>query len=184
MKAALPASVGSAVFVVQTIAVEKIAVEKIVVFEEKLMNSTQSLSSFFSVTLLLLMCSTGAARAAVPIVWFTAITDTAANEALQAAAVNASVAGKNTASKAPVNPFGSRPVSGATLSAKRGGASVFSDAELKGVVSNNVASHLTTGMNVISEGAFSGSSGLPLVVQNSGNNVLIQNSTIVNVQLK
>ena len=152
--------------------------------EEKLMNSAKSLSSFFSFTLLLVICCNGAARAAVPIVWFAAIPQTAANEALQGAAVDVPVAAKNTALKASTNPFGSRPVSGATLGAKRGGASVFSDAELKGVVSNNVASHLTTGMNVISEGAFSGSSGLPLVVQNSGNNVLIQNSTIVNVQLK
>jgi hypothetical protein len=39
-------------------------------------------------------------------------------------------------------------------------------------------------MNVISDGAFSGSVGLPMVIQNSGNNVLIQNATIVNVQLK
>ena len=148
------------------------------------MNSAKSLSSFFSVTLLLVICCTGAAQAAVPIVWFTAISETVAKESLTPPTANQPVAGKNAAFTAPNNPFGSRPVSSATLNAKRGGERVFNDAELKGVVSNNVASHLTTGMNVISEGAFSGSSGLPLVVQNSGNNVLIQNSTIVNVQLK
>ena len=46
------------------------------------------------------------------------------------------------------------------------------------------ASNVTTGSNVISDGAFAGIGGLPMVIQNSGNNVLIQNATIVNVQLK
>lgn len=82
------------------------------------------------------------------------------------------------------NPFGSKPMAAAALAAKRGGDRVFNDAQLKGVVADNHASNLTTGMNVISEGAFSGSAGLSTVIQNSGNNVLIQNSTIVNVQLK
>lgn len=82
------------------------------------------------------------------------------------------------------NPFGSKPMAAAALAAKRGGDRVFNDAQLKGVVADNQASNLTTGMNVISEGAFSGSAGLSTVIQNSGNNVLIQNSTIVNVQLK
>ena len=82
------------------------------------------------------------------------------------------------------NPFSSKPVPSATLASRRGGDSVFNDNKLKGVVADNKASNLTTGMNVISEGAFAGSSGLPTVIQNSGNNVLIQNSTIVNVQVK
>ena len=43
---------------------------------------------------------------------------------------------------------------------------------------------LATGSNVIADGAFSGASGLPMVIQNSGNNVLIQSATIVNVQLQ
>ena len=81
-------------------------------------------------------------------------------------------------------PFSSKPVPSATLASKRGGESVFNDNKLKGVVADNKASNLTTGMNVISDGAFAGSSGLPTVIQNSGNNVLIQNSTIVNVQVK
>ena len=82
------------------------------------------------------------------------------------------------------SPFGSKPMTAAALATKRGGDRVFNDAQLKGVVSDNQASNLTTGMNVISEGAFAGSSGMPTVIQNSGNNVLIQNATIVNVQLK
>ena len=82
------------------------------------------------------------------------------------------------------NLFGSKPMTAAALATKRGGDRVFNEAQLKGVVTDNQASNLTTGMNVISEGAFAGSSGLSTVIQNSGNNVLIQNATIVNVQLK
>lgn len=52
-----------------------------------------------------------------------------------------------------------------------------------GTVSGNVASQLTTGSNMISQGSFSNSSGIPIVIQNTGNNVLIQNSTILNLQL-
>jgi hypothetical protein len=144
------------------------------------MNSAKRLF-FFSATVLSVMCCSGAVQAGVPL---TAISAAAASEALQPAIANAPAGAKSAPSKASSNPFGSQPVSNNMLSAKRGGERVFNDAQLKGVVSNNVASNLTTGMNVISEGAFSGSSGLPLVVQNSGNNVLIQNSTIVNVQLK
>jgi hypothetical protein len=82
------------------------------------------------------------------------------------------------------NPFGSKPVTAAVLATKRGGDRVFNDAQLKGVVSDNQATNVVTGMNVISDGAFAGSAGLSTVIQNSGNNVLIQNATIVNVQLK
>jgi len=82
------------------------------------------------------------------------------------------------------NPFGSKPVSALALSSKRGGDRVINDNDLKGVVSNTSATNVSTGMNVISEGSFAGSSGMPMVVQNSGNNVLIQNSTIVNIQMK
>ena len=82
------------------------------------------------------------------------------------------------------NPFGSKPMTSDALASRRGGEGVFNDNQLKGVVSNNSASNLTTGTNTISEGAFAGAVGLPTVIQNSGNNVLIQNATIVNVQLK
>ena len=82
------------------------------------------------------------------------------------------------------NPFNGRPVAPDALAAKRGGDGVFNDQQLKGMVANNSASNITTGTNVISEGAFSNSVGLPTVIQNSGNNVLIQNATIVNVQIK
>ena len=87
---------------------------------------------------------------------------------------------------APVrrNPFNGKPMAPDALAAKRGGDGVFNDQQLKGMVANNSASNIATGTNVISEGAFSNSVGLPTVIQNSGNNVLIQNATIVNVQIK
>lgn len=52
-----------------------------------------------------------------------------------------------------------------------------------GAVAGNVASQLTTGSNAISNSAFSNTAGIPIVIQNTGNNVLIQNSTILNLQL-
>jgi hypothetical protein len=87
------------------------------------------------------------------------------------------------ASSAP-NPLGIKPLDSGTLAGKRGGTLTLNDMKLKGVVADNSASHVVTGSNVISEGALSGAAGLPMVIQNSGNNVLIQNATIVNVQLQ
>jgi hypothetical protein len=86
--------------------------------------------------------------------------------------------------RAPVGPFGINPVDLKTLSRKRGGADTFNDMQLKGVVADNRAINVQTGSNAISEGAFAGTTGLPMVVQNTGSNVLIQNATIINVQVK
>lgn len=80
--------------------------------------------------------------------------------------------------------LGVRPVAAEVLATHRGGTLILNDMKLNGVVADNQASNLVTGNNTISEGAFSNAAGMPLVVQNSGNNVLIQNATIVNVQLK
>jgi len=81
--------------------------------------------------------------------------------------------------------FGGQPVlDDQTLEARRGGTEVINDMKLNGVVSDNQAYNLTTGSNTISEGSFAGSSGMPMVIQNSGNNVLIQNATILNVQVQ
>ncbi|MFP5393649.1 MAG: hypothetical protein ACLGI6_19210 [Gammaproteobacteria bacterium] len=71
------------------------------------------------------------------------------------------------------------------LGEARGGTeTVASASELGGEVASNSASHLSTGANSIATGSLSGAVGLPVVIQNSGANVLIQNSTIVNVQFK
>lgn len=45
---------------------------------------------------------------------------------------------------------------------------------------HNLVTSSTTGNNTISDNAFSGASGFATVIQNSGNNVIIQNATIVN----
>lgn len=59
----------------------------------------------------------------------------------------------------------------------------FTDAELGAAVANNIADSNATGANSISHDAFTDSSGLTSVIQNTGNNVVIQSSTIVNVNL-
>ena len=85
---------------------------------------------------------------------------------------------------ARANPLGVKAVDAKVLARKRGGDGVVNDMQLKGIVADNRAINVTTGNNFITDGAFAGTSGLPLIVQNSGNNVLIQNATIVNVQVK
>lgn len=79
-----------------------------------------------------------------------------------------------------------KPVSAQTLASQRGGTdykTLVNLNDVHGSVDHNVASNVVTGNNTISA-SFAGSMGLPIVVQNSGNNVLIQNATIVNVQIK
>jgi hypothetical protein len=56
-------------------------------------------------------------------------------------------------------------------------------------LSNNVINvapggSVTNGNNFVGDQAFSGVDGIPTVVQNSGNNVIIQNSTIVNMSFQ
>jgi hypothetical protein len=77
-----------------------------------------------------------------------------------------------------------RPVAAAALDAYRGGTQlVFNDLQLAGTSAGNSASQVQTGANSISAGAFANMSGLPVVIQNSGANVLIQNAVIVHVQM-
>lgn len=83
------------------------------------------------------------------------------------------------------SPFGSAAIDSNALEASRGGAElVLNKNALDGVVGENSAHHLTTGSNLVTAGSFEGASGFSTVIQNSGNNVLIQNSTILNVQVK
>lgn len=56
--------------------------------------------------------------------------------------------------------------------------------ETYGSVEGNSASRNVNGANIIRDGAFSNASGLPITVQNSGNNVLIQNSIILNLDMQ
>jgi len=52
-----------------------------------------------------------------------------------------------------------------------------------GTVSENSAKGTFSGANFVGDSAFGNSAGLPTVIQNSGNNVLIQNNTIVNLRM-
>ena len=61
---------------------------------------------------------------------------------------------------------------------------MFASAALQGAVTSNSATNVVTGGNTIQSGAFSGASGIPIVIQNSGANVLIQNATVINLQFR
>lgn len=76
-----------------------------------------------------------------------------------------------------------QPVAAQTLATFRGGAQVRNSMTLDGVTADNSAYEVTTGTNTIGTGSFANMSGLPIVIQNSGANVLIQNAVILNVQM-
>jgi len=71
-----------------------------------------------------------------------------------------------------------------TLEQYRGGSIMKSEAISNGLLQDATAVNVATGNNSITDGAFAHAVGLPIVIQNSGANVLIQNSTIVNVQFR
>lgn len=117
---------------------------------------------------LALLCMTGGALAADP-----------PTHAAGAGQVTA----QPVASPATVDGFG-QALSASALQHYSGGALVQNNQNITGTVSGNTASQITTGDNAISGNSLQGASGLPSVVQNTGNNVLIQTGVIVNVQLK
>jgi hypothetical protein len=83
-----------------------------------------------------------------------------------------------------VDGFG-QAISSNALGRYSGGSSlVRNNQNLTGAVTGDSASQVSTGSNAIAGGSFAGASGLPSVIQNTGNNVLIQNAVIVNVQMK
>jgi hypothetical protein len=71
------------------------------------------------------------------------------------------------------------------LQRRRGGTDTISnEATLSGVVTGNASVNVTSGANVIQGASFANASGMPTVIQNSGSNVLIQNATVINLQIK
>jgi len=74
----------------------------------------------------------------------------------------------------------------AALDAQRGGRKeiVINTMDVDAKLHDNRAIDTVSGSNFISESAFSHSSGLPTAIQNSGNNVIIQNAFILNVDIK
>ncbi|HVX05379.1 MAG TPA: hypothetical protein VHA71_09735 [Rhodanobacteraceae bacterium] len=75
-------------------------------------------------------------------------------------------------------------VGNAELATLNGGTNTYDTITLNGTVSNTTTTDAITGSNEIGGGAFGNAVGFPMVIQNSGNSVLIQNATIVNVQMQ
>lgn len=59
-----------------------------------------------------------------------------------------------------------------------------SSADLNARLNDNIVYSSVNGSNNIGKGAFTDAIGFPTVIQNSGNNVIIQNNTILNVTLQ
>jgi hypothetical protein len=80
------------------------------------------------------------------------------------------------------------PIAATQLDAQRGGTTTgpitVNTNTLNATLYENSAKGNVTGHNTITEGAFVGASGLPTVIQNSGNNVIIQNGTVLNLTVK
>lgn len=80
------------------------------------------------------------------------------------------------------------PIPVAQLDAQRGGTDTgpvtINANMLNAKLHNNAAIDNVTGDNTIAGGAFAGASGLPIVIQNSGNNVIIQSGTVLNLTMK
>lgn len=66
----------------------------------------------------------------------------------------------------------------------RGQRTVFNSNDVDGQLYNNEATSNVTGGNFVTDGSFAGMSGFSTVIQNSGNNVLIQNATVLNLQFQ
>ena len=81
-------------------------------------------------------------------------------------------------------PFGTAATDDLLARARGGSDLTVIDTKLTGAVAGNTATNVTTGWNVIQGGSFANMSGIPIVVQNTGANVLIQNATVINLQLK
>lgn len=85
----------------------------------------------------------------------------------------------------PANAAFATAVPDSELADYRGGTTTISNLnDLNASVYNNTALDSVTGSNYVTDGALTGNSGFSTVIQNSGNNVLIQNATILNLQVQ
>ncbi|MBU1394873.1 MAG: hypothetical protein KKE84_01860 [Gammaproteobacteria bacterium] len=87
-------------------------------------------------------------------------------------------------SEQAVSMFGSAAIADEQLDQLRGRLTVFNSNEVDGQLYNNEAVSNVTGSNFVTDGSFAGMSGFSTVIQNSGNNVLIQNATVLNLQFQ
>jgi hypothetical protein len=98
---------------------------------------------------------------------------------------------------APVNPSSAlaalaatKPLSAEELGEQRAKADIeidsitINDSDQDGAVAGNAAIGNRTGANTIASDAFATANGVITAVQNTGNNVLIQNATIINVSVE
>lgn len=84
----------------------------------------------------------------------------------------------------PLSAFG-EPIASARLDGLRGGTVIINnEMRLRGVTAGNSAQDVVTGSNDIRGGSFSNLNGIPVVIQNTGANVLIQNAVILNLQMQ
>jgi hypothetical protein len=76
------------------------------------------------------------------------------------------------------------PITTSSLETLRGGAdTTVNDMRLNGTTASNTARQVNTGSNMVTDGSFANLSGIPVVIQNTGANVLIQNAVILNLQM-
>ena len=101
-----------------------------------------------------------------------------------AVAMTATVASAPAPQDAPVPGFGIAADAAMLDSARGGAGGMAANADLRGTVTGNSATNVVTGANTIQASSFAGASGIPIVIQNSGANVLIQNATIINLQFQ
>ena len=77
------------------------------------------------------------------------------------------------------------PIATERLADLRGGTDLtVNDMRVNGATAGNTATNVQTGTNTITEGALAHMSGIPVVIQNTGANVLIQNALILNVTMR
>jgi len=58
-----------------------------------------------------------------------------------------------------------------------------SNANLDAELTNNQVTNSVTGLNIIDHSSFTGASGVFSIIQNTGNNVIIQDSTIITITI-
>ena len=97
----------------------------------------------------------------------------------------ATAAPSRPAQPAPASSTDAIPLSARALEDARGGSvHTATDTRLSANVAGNSAHQVATGSNAIQGGAFAGAVGIPVVIQNTGANVLIQHATVVNLRIE
>ena len=80
--------------------------------------------------------------------------------------------------------FNRSAASAEVLEAQRGGADEVNLISVEGALHSNAATNTVNGTNTITNGSFANANGMATAIQNSGNNVLIQNATILRIELR